>query len=216
MPITEPITEPITMLTDYAIAIQTSGFSVLLLKLGQFRQQSAVQFWAAAFGSVAVAAVLGGTCHGFTQIFAPSTLALLWKIMLLALSLAGCFMLFATLKSSLSRHWQRWGSVLVGIKLSVYLSWTVAHPSLENAFVYGVVDYLAAMLWVLLLELRAVFHSTRSLWIIAGILMSGVAIAFQTSGVVLFEYFNYNDIYHLIQMIALYWFYRGARLLKDR
>ncbi len=211
-----PITEPITMLTDYAIAIQTSGFSVLLLKLGQFRQQSAVQFWAAAFGSVAVAAVLGGTCHGFTQTFAPSTLALLWKIMLLALSLAGCFMLFATLKSSLSRHWQRWGSILVGIKLSVYLSWAVVHPSLDDAFVYGVVDYLSAMLWVLLLELRAVFHSARSLWIIAGVLMSGVAIAFQTSGVVLFKYFTYNDIYHLIQMIALYWFYQGARLLKDR
>jgi hypothetical protein len=212
-----PITEPITMLTDYAIALQTSGFSILLFKLG-FRRQLTVQFWAAAFGSVAIAAVLGGTCHGFTLLLEPSTLMLLWRIMLFALSFAGCFMLFATLKSSLSRQGQKWASLLVGIKLLAYLSWTALHPSLDNAFVYGVIDYLSAMLWVLLLELRAIFHSTlyRSLWIIAGILMSGIAIALQISGLVLFEYFNYNDLYHLAQMIALYWFYRGARLLKDR
>lgn len=211
-----PITEPITMLTDYAIAVETSGFSILLFKLGQFRQQTAIKFWAAAFGNVAIAAALGGTCHGFARLLKGSVLALLWKIMLLALSLAGCFMLLATLKSSLPRRWQRWGNGLVGIKFFAYLGWTILHPSLDDAFVYGVVDYLSAMLWVLLLEISAVFHFRRSLWIIAGILMSGVAIAFQTSGVVLFKYFNHNDLYHLIQMIALYWFYRGARLLKDR
>jgi len=213
-----PITEPITMLTDYAIALQTAGFSILLFKRGRFRQQLAVQFWAAAFGSVAVAAVLGGTCHGFMLLFEFSTLALLWKIMLFALSFAGCFMLFATLKSSLSRRWQRWGSLLVGIKLSAYLIGMLLYASFENAFLYGVVDYLSAMLWVLILELRAALYAPpyRSLWIMGGILMSGVAIALQTSGVVLFEYFNYNDLYHLVQMIALYWFYRGARLLKDR
>ncbi len=38
----------------------------------------------------------------------------------------------------------------------------------------------------------------------------------QRSGMALAEWFNHNDLYHLIQLIALYLFYRGARLLQDR
>ncbi|MBI4781377.1 MAG: hypothetical protein HY785_08615 [Oscillatoriophycideae cyanobacterium NC_groundwater_1537_Pr4_S-0.65um_50_18] len=214
------ITEPLTMLTDYAIALQSSGFGILLFRLGRRRQQMAIQLWAIAFGSVAIAALLGGSCHGFALLIEFSTLLLLWKLMLFALSLAGNFMLFAAIKSRLPRRWQAWAGGLVGVKLLAYLSWIVLNPSPEDAFVYGVVDYLSAMLLVLLLELRVALparsRSCGSGWIIAGILISGVAIAVQTSGLVLFRYLSSNDLYHLVQMIALYGFYRGAKLLKDR
>ncbi|HEY9627441.1 MAG TPA: hypothetical protein V6C84_09080 [Coleofasciculaceae cyanobacterium] len=212
------ITEPLTMLTDYAIALQSSGFGILLFKLGRRRQQMAIQLWAIAFGSVAIAAILGGSCHGFARLIEFPTLLLLWKIMLFALSLAGSFMLFAAIKSRLSRRWQTWAGGLVGVKLLAYLGWIVLNPSPAEAFVYGVVDYLSDMLLVLLLELRVALlpRSRGSGWIIAGILISGVAIALQTSGLVLFRYVSSNDLYHLVQMIALYGFYRGAKLLNDR
>jgi len=44
---------------------------------------------------------------------------------------------------------------------------------------------------------------------IAGLILLG-------SGVGLHQHFNHNDLYHCVQMVAFYFFYRGARLLKDR
>ncbi len=38
----------------------------------------------------------------------------------------------------------------------------------------------------------------------------------QASGVALHRHFNHNDLYHVIQMAALYAFYRGGALLVDR
>jgi hypothetical protein len=33
-------------------------------------------------------------------------------------------------------------------------------------------------------------------------------------GVGVTEHFNHNDLYHLVQMVALYFFYRGACVLR--
>jgi hypothetical protein len=49
--------------------------------------------------------------------------------------------------------------------------------------------------------------------IAVGILISFGAAAVQRSGFKLARHFNHNDIYHVIQLIGLYFFYRGALLL---
>jgi hypothetical protein len=213
-----PITEPVTMLTDYAIAAETSYFSLLLFRIGHFRQQVSIQLWAAAFCCVAIAAGLGGTCHGFLLSLGNDTVVTLWHLMLYVLGFASCFMLLSNCKSVLPRRWQLWGWLLVGSKSSIYLSWMAVHPVTQNAFAYGVVDYLSAMLLVLILQIAAAFYpnSKGAIWIISGILISGVAIALQASGLTLSAHFNHNDLYHLVQMVALYGFYRGATLTKDR
>jgi hypothetical protein len=208
-----PITEPVTMLTDYAIAAEACLFGLALIRIGR---QTAIFLWAATFGCVAIAAFLGGTCHGWVTLLGNQTVALLWRLMLYALSGASSFMLLATIQHTLPRRGQRWGWGLVGLRLLIYLGWTMAHYLPQVAFIYGVVDYLSAMLMVLILELRVVNHPyhAEARWIIAGVLVSIVAIALQGSGLTLAKHFNHNDLYHVVQMIALYLFYRGACLLK--
>ena len=52
-------------------------------------------------------------------------------------------------------------------------------------------------------------------WMIRGITLTLVGLAVQQSGLILHRNLNHNDIYHLIQLGGLYFFYRGASLLKD-
>ncbi|HEY9640878.1 MAG TPA: hypothetical protein V6C57_10370 [Coleofasciculaceae cyanobacterium] len=213
-----PITEPMTMLTDYAIAAETAYFSVVLLRVGHYRQQVSMQLWSAAFCCVAIAALLGGTCHGFLLGLENATVLLLWHLMLNLLGLASCFMLLSSCKSVLPRRWQLWAWLLVGSKSFIYLSWMAVRPNTQDAFAYGVIDYFSAMLLVLILQAGAAVYSNSkgAIWIIFGIVTSGVAIALQASSLSLFQHFNHNDLYHLVQMVALYGFYRGATLTKDR
>ena len=52
-------------------------------------------------------------------------------------------------------------------------------------------------------------------WLIRGVTLTLVGLAIQQSGFVLHRNLNHDDIYHLIQLGGLYFFYRGASLLED-
>jgi hypothetical protein len=207
------LTEPITTLTDYAITIEAIACSGILLRVGYFRQQVATQLWAAAFGCIAIAAGLGGTFHGSALLLDDGTRSNLWQLVLYALSAASSLMLAATIISSIAQQWQRGCLAIVGIKFLLSVVWALEHQDFSNA----AVDYLAAMLVVLVLQGWMVYRqqTLSAQWIIAGIFVSFIATAVQLSQLVL-AVFNHNDLYHLVQMVALYLFYRGARSLKAR
>jgi hypothetical protein len=219
------ITEPVTTLTDYAIALESLVFSGILLRRGTAWQQRSIQLWGAAFAAVAVAAGLGGTCHGFVEVLGNSMAGGLWQGMVYALSGASLLMLLATIKSNLPHRWQGWAMAAVGLKSAIGLGWIMHHYSADDGFSYGVADYLSSMLVVLLLAIGSFTHSvltpaavsksTAAGWIVAGVLVSGVAIGLQNSGIRLAAWLNHNDLYHLVQMLALYLFFRGGCSLKE-
>lgn len=207
------ITEPITMLTDYAIALETLIFAVVLWQSGRQKQVS-VRCWAVALGAVGVAAFLGGTCHGFVVPLGRAWTLTLWRLMFYWLSLASFLMLAATVISTLPRRSQRWFLIIAGAKSMLYLAWAAN----DRHFSYAIADYLSAMVIVLFLQVWALYQRRNlesACWIIAGIVLSGVAVAVQASPLAI-GLFTSTDLYHLIQMMALYLFYRGACLLVDR
>ena len=63
--------EPMTLFTDYLLALACGCFSMLLLGM----RSAATGWWSLAFAAVAAAALVGGTYHGFPS-FYPT---LLWK-----------------------------------------------------------------------------------------------------------------------------------------
>ena len=216
------ISEPITTLTDYAIALESLVLGIMLLFRGMARGQRSPQLWGAAFGSVAAAAGLGGTCHGFALALGSAIVRVLWQGMVFALSFASFFMLLAAIKGSLPYRYQRWGFWGVGLKSALFLGWTLKHYSADEVFSFGVADYLSSMLMVLLLAIVPFWTNQFATdtkkamgWIIAGVLASGVAIALQRSNLAIAGALNHNDFYHLVQMLALYLFFRGGNLLKD-
>jgi hypothetical protein len=47
-------------------------------------------------------------------------------------------------------------------------------------------------------------------WLTAGVLLSGFGLLVQQSGLSFLQNFNHNDLYHCIQIIAFYLFFRAA------
>ena len=52
--------------------------------------------------------------------------------------------------------------------------------------------------------------------LVGGVLVSLVAGIIQARRIGVHRYFNHNDVYHVIQVIALFLVYRGGALLVDR
>jgi hypothetical protein len=228
------MTEPTTTLTDYAIAVFGFIFAAFLLRVG-WRRQRSVCLWAVAFGFVAIAAGLGGTCHGFVRQLGTPLASCLWDLMIYALSLASFALLTGTIFGTVPQRQQNW--MLAATFTKSLLTWTslLYQPS----FTIAACDYGAAIAAALILHLRSLTQATApillaqpaklqrphlqqpklrraDLWMIIGILISGLAIGVLSSQFTFALHFNQNDLYHLVQLVGLGALYQGAKQLQDR
>jgi hypothetical protein len=218
-----PIAEPVTTLTDYLLMLVASILAVFLWRIGCLKRIQSVRWWAVAFGGVAVAAGLGGTCHGFVYWMSGITLFRLWKLLLYAVSIASYAMLLGTIVASSSRRMQTGLQVGAGIK--ALLVWAILLQS--PYFQIVVLDYGFSLGIVLVLQVLRVgfptgqttqLNRTRqsAWWMIAGVLVSGLAMAILASQFKLSAALNHNDLYHLVQLVGLGLLYQGAKQLQDQ
>ena len=190
------ISEPTTVLTDYLLAGVAAWLALPLFRgAGKSRK-----LWSCAFICLALAALLGGTWHGFLKSDA------LWKATLLAAGGASFGMVAGSAVASFSGRGRDLLIALASIKLLVYCVWMLCH----DEFIYVVIDTGIAFLILLGLHLWR-FNG----WIVAGVAVSIAAALVQAGGLKLHEHFNHNDLYHVIQLGAIVLFYRGARRLTD-
>jgi len=156
------ISEPVTMLTDYAMALACFVFAARLARLIGPRTKVSVWFWCAAFVATGIAAAIGGSFHGFVTYLEPGTHRSLWNLTMGAIGAAGAFM-------------------AAGVH--------AAYIRREDGTVR---------------------------WLILGILVTIAGGIVQQSGIRRGEHFNHNDVYHLIQIVGLYFFFRCAQTVRDR
>jgi len=96
------------------------------------------------------------------------------------------------------------------LKLGFYEAWMLGHDD----FIYVVADTASAMLAVAALHLLALDNpATR--WILGGVAVSLVAAGIQAGRLALHEHFNHNDLYHVVQMVAMLLYYAGVKRMKD-
>ncbi|MGE0744827.1 MAG: hypothetical protein AB7K86_06245 [Rhodospirillales bacterium] len=208
------IAEPVTMLTDYMIAGECLYFAVALARRPAGRQARSQSCWMLAFLFLGVASVLGGSHHGLANAMSAAASFWMWKLATLAVGPVTFFFLLGTARATLRPHLYRPFAVAVAVELGVYLWWTWGHDD----YVYVIADYGSGLVLVLLMQAYAVvkLRSRSGEWMIAGALTSFAAAGLQMSEVSLHQHFNHNDLYHVVQMVALYLFYRGARIMADR
>jgi len=85
------ITEPVTMLTDYALAAASLYFAFLLARIMGPRNRVSAWLWCAAFLASAIAALLGGIYHGFASHFDARVLRSMWNVAVFVMGLSvGC------------------------------------------------------------------------------------------------------------------------------
>jgi hypothetical protein len=204
------ITEPATMATDFVIAAMCTAFG-MVLGGGAAGTGSARGLWALSFGFTAAAALIGGVVHGFALHLERATKQRLWKATQYAMGLTGLAILAAAVVAFVggpARLWLLAGAVA---KLVAY----AAVVQRRDDYTVVMVDYGLSM--IALAALASVGWArdgaAASPWLVAGVVVSAVAAAVQAAKVAPHRHFNHNDLYHVIQMAALYLFFRGGALL---
>jgi hypothetical protein len=205
------ITEPATMLTDFAIAAACAAFASGLARVAA--EWGARDLWALSFAATAAAAVVGGVVHGFALHLEPAVKQRLWKATQYLMGLAGLAILAAAVVAFADRGARPWLLAAALAKFAAY----AATVSRRDDYSVVVLDYGASM--IALAGLAAVAWARTGAaaapWLIAGVAVSAVAAAVQVRKVTPHPRFNHNDLYHVIQIVALYLFFRGGVLLGD-
>lgn len=196
------ISEPMTLATDYLLALVAAIMAARILRTAG--GQDARRWWGVAFIALALGAALGGTHHGFR-------LEALWKPTVLVLGVASAAMVAGSALATAPGKWRLGLVALAAAKLAVYWTWAWH----DDRFIWVVADTGSAFALVALLHLAA-WRRPGSRWMVAGVAVSIAAAAVQASGLDLHRHFNHNDLYHLVQLVALLLYYRGVRLLTDR
>ena len=201
------ITEPATLLTDYLLAIFTAVLAVRLHAPGRRGRN----WWALGFAASAVAGAAGGTVHGFKNVLPPATIASLWMLTLEAIVFAGLAVVIAVLASAgFSDRTRRMFTAFACLGYGGYALWIPNHPQ----FVFALIGYGFALLFLTLVQASKWMsvRSRESGWLLAGVGISVVAAVVQQSGWALHRHFNHNDLFHVIQAVAVWLLYRGASL----
>jgi hypothetical protein len=182
------IAEPMTVLTDYVLAGVSAWLGFKLLRSSRF--------WALAFFALALAALLGGTWHGFMKS------AFLWKATTLSVGVASFGMVVGSALATTSGIALRLLVGFAALKLLAYTAWMLGHDD----FIWVIADTASALLIV------GVLHVWRlNGWMLAGVAVSILAGLAQASGISLHPHFNHNDLYHVIQIAAMFLLYNGLK-----
>lgn len=144
-----------------------------------------VRAWALAFFFTACGSFFGGTFHGFGG-------ATIWKATVYSIGLASLFLLLPFLR------------VVAIVIFVIYGAWMTVHDN----FVWVIADYGVTLL--LLAAVMIVRRSAMSPWVLGSVVVSVVAAIVQQATIA-----YHNDIYHVIQLVALWLLYRGGTLMSS-
>ena len=192
--------EPMTAFTDAVLAAWVAFLAGLLF--ARARGALSVRLWGCAFVTASVSSLAGVAYHGFRTWF-PSPVAmaeLCWKVVPLTTGIAAF-----CLGSAAAIAWLRPKArrIAIGLLVVELIACFVA-AALSNAFLVAALDYVPVLLALLA---GALVNRGRpgSAFIAAGVVTSFVAF-----GVQRLEWQYHNDVFHLVQMIAMYLLYRGG------
>jgi hypothetical protein len=208
------ISEPATLVTDYLLAIFTA---VLGRRLGRvaraaewsgFIQTARLQdWWSVAFTATAAAGAAGGTVHGFQHAMGRSLTNVLWLVTLESLVVAAFAVVAAAIVLAGWGRTARFAATFAAaVAFGSYGLWVIENP----VFLSAIVAYAAsfAVLVGVRLYMRPLDGAGRLL--LAGVALSLVAAGIQQSGLSIHRYFNHNDLYHVVQAVAVWLLYRSA------
>jgi len=131
------VTEPMTMITDYLLALACALFAVMIFRLHS--SHPATVFWILAFTFGAIAALLGGTHHGFKTNFGTGAGKGLWDFTMISIGASTAFLAAATIASGL-RHgeleyvsWLKWGIAISAAGFVIQKAgWDIHHNFNHN------------------------------------------------------------------------------------
>lgn len=195
--------EPATLLTDMLLGALAAWLAWRLHR-NPAAARPAVRWWRLVLGLTALSAFVGGSYHGFAPDFPTPVASAWWLVTLWIISLLSAGMAMTLLHELAPAGNQRLWRGLIGLKLALFAAVAVMQP----VFVVVIIDYgLVMAAWaVAALVLRRAWRD----WMLAGLGLSVIAALVQQLSWAPSPHFNHNDLYHVIQALALGAFYRAG------
>jgi hypothetical protein len=146
--------------------------------------------------------------HGFQRALARPLTDVLWLVTLESLVAAA----FAVVGAAIvllpwSRTTRIAATSAAAVAFGGYGLWVIRNP----VFVAAIGAYVTAFAVLLAVRLFVRPFSGGGWLLFAGVALSIVAAGVQQSGWSIHRYFNHNDLYHVIQAVAVWLLYRAAR-----
>ena len=208
------VTEPMTVATNAILAVLAFVFAARLAHGSAAEHSSAVGWLAVAMWSTGIAALIGALAHGTDPARGAALRERFWRGALYTTGFIGAASV-ASVAFFAARGSARTALLaLAAVKLVVFVHRVTRQPEFRIA----AADYGGALAILLVGALYAMVQrgAPGMTWLIAGVLVSLGAGIVQARRLAFHRQFNHNDLYHVIQMVALYAFYRGGALLVDR
>ena len=204
--------EPDVTLTDYGLFVECTVLASLVWRNDAPAQP--LRFWFTVFFcAIGLAALLGGSAHGFFADETSLLRQLLWTGTLLTIGLAAWSGWAAGARLLLSASAAERLTRAAGV---VYIVYALVVVFIERRFMIAIVHYLPAAIFLLIAFVQ-VYRRRRAPAALAGAIglaLTFIAAAIQMARIGLHpHYFNHNALYHLIQAIALVFIYFAARHL---
>ena len=208
------VTEPMTVLTNLILAAVAFVLGTRLAYAAAAEGLAARGFMALGFVSTALAAAFGAGAHGLDPRVDREQRERCWRGALYVMGLAGAALIASVAYFATNRDVRIAILVVAGIKLVAYLARVARRPQFRVA----AQDYGASLAVLLAGAAYAIarWGTPAGPWLIGGVAVSLVAGLAQGRRLSLHRHFNHNDLFHVIQIVALYLFYRGGTLLVDR
>lgn len=202
------MTELDVTLTDYGLAMECALFAYLLHRSNG--QSCSLRLWFVTFFvSGSIAAVTGGTVHGFFH--DPGAVGnALWIVTLLAIggsALSAWLIGGHLIATPTTLRWITWGAAIATVTYALVVIFG------SQLFVVAVVNYVPALLFLsgVFVVLYAREKSSEALTGFGSIILMFVAAAIQTGGVGLdVLHLDHNAFYHVVQGVAFAMFFRAA------
>ena len=192
-------TEPATVITDIILGGFTAWFAVRL------KNQARV-WWAAAFGFISVAALLGACWHGTQLHLGPYMYIGLWKFTLVFGAVSSFCLMLAGTRQLTGKGPDIFRNIAV-----VKLLCVIAGLSFSDSFLITLVDFLATFTvlgigaWLMSPRPRAYVR-----FLAAGIGLFLLGGFIQAAGLAPHPWFNHNDLFHLVQIVANFMLFAAA------
>ncbi len=204
------MTEPDVTLTDYGLALECAVFAVLLCRKATAQPQLRAWF-ALFFSSIGVAALAGGTVHGFFLDVRTTGRAVLWPAAMLALGGTALSTWAIGARIQFSRRLARLVTLCATVVFALYCALVLF---VTQSYSLAIGHYVPAVCFLVGVFALA-YRRTRARpvgFAFLGLLLTLVASGLQWGRVGLHPvYFNHNALYHLIEAVALYLIFCGAR-----
>jgi hypothetical protein len=136
------ITEPVTMLTDYALGTVNLFFAIWIFTKMDSKNRVAGLLFGLGFLFEAVSAFVGGTFHGFAAHISPSNLRSLWNLILLTAGGALAFLASGIHSADVRRPNGRWivSAIVIAVgSLVIQVTGFRAHQDFNHNDVFHVI-----------------------------------------------------------------------------